>query len=167
MCTKKLVFKIYVLIMFSMHSSVAQSDNEFVFNVRQIIFDDHDDIYSLNGRTLSVHSSVKKNCFFKKDFDYVYIKQFKTKISKEDFDTIKMSSEKLLSFDSLYVKSVLGGFSTTIDFTVNQQSKKIILKTYTLDETSKIFSILNKYANRKKFCLLKRKNKFVKLIEEW
>ena len=78
-----------------------------------------------------------------------------------------MSSEKLLGFDSLYVKSVLGGFSTTIDFIVNQQSKKIILQTYTLEETSKIFSILNKYANRKKFCLQKRKNKFVKLIEEW
>lgn len=150
-----------------MHSSVAQSDSEFVFNVRQIIFEDHDDVYMLNGITLSVYSSVKKNCLFKKDFDYVYVKQFKTKISHEDLDTIKMSSEKLLGFDSLYVKSVLGGFSTTIDFIVNQQSKKIILQTYTLEETSKIFSILNKYANRKKFCLQKRKNKFVKLIEEW
>ena len=120
----------------------AQVKDDFELNIRQLILpgdldnknSNSDCLYKLTNNKFEIFSTVWKRNSKTKVNELVYKKRYTTKISIEDYQSIKMICRNMLSFDSSYTIAMLDNYS--------------------LKETNEIFRIMNKYNKKKSYHLL-------------
>ncbi len=140
----------------------AQVKDDFELNIRQLILpgdldnknSNSDCLYKLTNNKFEIFSTVWKRNSKTKENELVYKKRYTTKISIEDYQSIKMICRNMLSFDSSYTIAMLDGDHWRINYVIDGNNKKIVLDNYSLKETNEIFRIMNKYNKKKRYHLL-------------